>query len=146
MRSPAAVTRPLLLGGCLLVMLPPSLGSAEPVVPVSSPRAVAETGSGPLIAFKARYADAIQQAITSRWIRPASVEIGARCRLLVQQLPGGEVMSVEVSSPCAYDELGRASIKNAVLKAQPLPYAGFEPVFQRTLTLNFHAQDLDSAP
>jgi len=28
-----------------------------------------------------------------------------------------------------------------VLKAQPLPYAGFESVFQRSLILNFRAED-----
>ena len=35
----------------------------------------------------------------------------------------------------------RRSVEAAVLKAQPLPYAGFEPVFARTLELNFVAQD-----
>ncbi|HEX5693842.1 MAG TPA: protein TolA, partial [Arenimonas sp.] len=46
-----------------------------------------------------------------------------------------------VSSPCAYDEMGQRSIEAAVLKAQPLPYAGFEKVFRRTLILNFEARD-----
>jgi colicin import membrane protein len=32
-------------------------------------------------------------------------------------------------------------VEAAVLKAQPLPYAGFETVFNRTLLLNFEAQD-----
>lgn len=89
----------------------------------------------------ARYQAALQQAITSKWTRPETVPIGAACRLIIRQLPGGEVMNVEVSSPCAYDEQGRRSIEAAVLKAQPLPYAGFEAVFQRNLTLNFRAED-----
>ena len=67
--------------------------------------------------------------------------LGGICRLIIRQLPGGEVIDVEVSSPCAYDEQGRASIEKAVLKAQPLPYQGFEAVFQRNLTLNFIAED-----
>ena len=29
----------------------------------------------------------------------------------------------------------------AVLKAQPLPYRGFETVFNRTLTINFRGED-----
>ncbi|MDQ3206821.1 MAG: TonB C-terminal domain-containing protein, partial [Pseudomonadota bacterium] len=91
--------------------------------------------------LQAQYAAALQQAIVSKWIRPETVPVGAACRLVIRQLPGGEVMDVEVSSPCAYDEAGRRSIEAAVLKAQPLPYAGFESVFQRTLTLNFRAQD-----
>lgn len=91
--------------------------------------------------LQARYAAALQEAILSKWTRPETVPVGARCRLVIKQLPGGEVMSAEVSSPCAYDEQGRRSIEAAVLKAQPLPYSGFEKVFARTLTLNFEARD-----
>jgi colicin import membrane protein len=69
------------------------------------------------------------------------VPLGQRCKLVIRQLPGGEVMDVQVSASCPYDELGRRSVEAAVLKAQPLPYAGFETVFSRTLTLNFEAQD-----
>ncbi|MFD0739168.1 cell envelope integrity protein TolA [Lysobacter koreensis] len=91
--------------------------------------------------LQARYAAALQQAILSKWTRPETVPLGAPCRLSIRQLPGGEVMDVQVSSPCSYDEQGQESIKRAVLKAQPLPYAGFEAVFQRNLTLNFRAED-----
>ena len=91
--------------------------------------------------LKARYAAALTEAILAKWTRPETVPLGARCKLIIRQLPGGEVMDAEVASPCAYDELGRRSIEAAVLKAQPLPYAGFEPVFARTLELNFVAQD-----
>lgn len=89
--------------------------------------------------LKGRYAAALQEAIRAKWTRPDSVAAGALCRLVIRQLPGGEVVDAQVSSPCVYDEQGRRSIEAAVLKAQPLPYAGFEPVFQRTLILNFRA-------
>ncbi len=89
----------------------------------------------------ARYNAALIQAIQAKWTRPDSIPAGAVCRLIIRQLPGGEVMNVEVSSPCAYDEQGRRSIEAAVLKAQPLPYQGFEAVFNRTLILNFRAED-----
>ncbi len=91
--------------------------------------------------LQARYAAALQEAILSKWTRPETVPVGSRCTLLIRQLPGGQVMSAEVSEPCAYDEQGRRSIEAAVLKAQPLPYAGFEKVFARNLTLKFTAQD-----
>lgn len=91
--------------------------------------------------LRARYAAALQAAIVAKWTRPDSVAIGATCRLHIRQLPGGTVMGAEVSSPCAYDEQGRRSIEAAVLKAQPLPYAGFEAVFSRELVLNFRAED-----
>ncbi|GAB2624983.1 cell envelope integrity protein TolA [Novilysobacter erysipheiresistens] len=91
--------------------------------------------------LQARYAAALQEVILSKWTRPETVPLGSRCTLVIKQLPGGEVMSAEVSSPCAYDEMGQRSIEAAVLKAQPLPYAGFEKVFRRTLILNFEARD-----
>jgi len=91
--------------------------------------------------LQARYAAALTEAIRAKWTRPETVPVGARCRLIIKQLPGGEVMSAEVTSPCSYDESGRRSIEAAVLKAQPLPFAGFEKVFSRTLTLNFEASD-----
>ncbi|MCL1634514.1 cell envelope integrity protein TolA [Luteimonas sp. SX5] len=89
----------------------------------------------------AKYAAALQEAILRNWTRPETVPLGQRCRLNIRQLPGGEVVDVQVSPSCPYDELGRRSVEAAVLKAQPLPYAGFETVFQRNLTLNFEAQD-----
>ena len=87
------------------------------------------------------YQAALTQAITAKWTRPESIPAGARCRITIRQLPGGEVVDAQVGTPCSYDEQGRRSIEAAVLKAQPLPYAGFESVFNRTLTITFTAQD-----
>ena len=89
----------------------------------------------------ARYAAALQAAILRNWTRPESVPLGQRCRIVIRQIPGGEVIDAKVDPSCPYDELGRRSVEAAVLKAQPLPYAGFESVFQRTLRLNFVAQE-----
>ncbi len=125
---------------------------------IADARAIAQAGPAPVAAgsasaspppgnngtdtgLEARYAAALQAAILSKWTRPETVPVGARCRLVIKQLPGGELITAEVSSPCAYDEQGRRSIEAAVLKAQPLPYAGFEKVFARTVTLNFEARD-----
>lgn len=91
--------------------------------------------------LSARYQAALQAAISSQWVRPSTVPLGQRCRVTIRQLPGGEVVSAKVDDSCPYDESGRRSIEAAVLKAQPLPYAGFEPVFNRTLLLNFEGQD-----
>lgn len=89
----------------------------------------------------AKYRAALQAAIVQNWSRPDSVPIGQRCKIVIRQLPGGQVVNAQVDPSCPYDEAGRRSVEAAVLKAQPLPYAGFEPVFARTLTLNFEAQD-----
>lgn len=86
-----------------------------------------------------RYAAALQEAIRAKWTRPENIPAGALCVLKIRQLPGGEVVDVQVQSPCVFDEQGRRSVEAAVLKAQPLPYAGFETVFQRDVTLRFRA-------
>ena len=91
--------------------------------------------------MSARYAAALQAAILRNWTRPESVPLGQRCRIVIRQIPGGEVIDAKVDPSCPYDELGRRSVEAAVLKAQPLPYAGFETVFQRTLRLNFVAEE-----
>ncbi len=85
----------------------------------------------------ARYAMAIQQLVTQNWLRPETVRPGLSCRLRIIQIPGGEVISAEVLPPCNADELTRRSIEAAVLRAQPLPYRGFEAVFQREILFNF---------
>jgi colicin import membrane protein len=92
-------------------------------------------------ALGARYAAALTEAILRNWTRPDTVPLGQRCVILIRQVPGGTVIEAKVDPSCPYDELGRRSIEAAVLKAQPLPYAGFEPVFNRNLRLNFQAAD-----
>lgn len=104
----------------------------------STPRAGAGGTSEDLTA---KYAAAIQQAVLNQWIRPESIPAGQRCRLTIRQLPGGEVVDVSFTAGCPYDEAGRRSVEAAILRAQPLPFRGFESVFQRTLNFNFEAKD-----
>lgn len=91
--------------------------------------------------LQAKYAAALQQAILRQWIRPETVALGQRCRISIRQLQGGEVVDVSVSASCPYDAAGRQSVERAIYKASPLPYAGFETVFNRNLDLNFVAED-----
>lgn len=104
-----------------------------------SARADAAAGGGADDGLRGRYAAALQEAIRAKWIRPDNIPSGALCVLKIRQLPGGEVVEAEVQSPCVFDEQGRRSIEAAVLKAQPLPYAGFERVFARDVVLRFRA-------
>ncbi|MEP7043265.1 MAG: cell envelope integrity protein TolA [Dokdonella sp.] len=85
----------------------------------------------------ARYAAAIQAAVTQNWNRPDSASTGLRCSLNIVQIPGGDVISVTVGSPCNADQPTRNSIEQAVMKAAPLPYQGYEKVFQRSVKFNF---------
>ena len=91
--------------------------------------------------LRSKYAEAIKTSVTAQWTRPDSVPLGTRCKVAITQLPGGEVISAEVQPGCPMDQAGQDSLERAVLKAQPLPYRGFESVFQRQFTLNFTAQD-----
>ena len=84
-----------------------------------------------------RYQLAIQRVVHDNWSRPDSTRPGLICTLRIVQIPGGEVIQVSVTSPCNADDLTRRSIEAAVLKAQPLPYRGFESVFSRDITFKF---------
>ena len=110
-----------------------TFGSSEKSPPAGN------RGTDPALA--ARYAAALQAAILRNWTRPESVPFGPRCRLVIRQIPGGEVVDVKFEGACPYDELGRRSVEAAVLKASPLPYAGFEEVFDRQVNLNFEARE-----
>jgi len=109
----------------------------------STPSAAQTTAgqNGTSTDLTAKYAAAIQQAVLAQWVRPDSVPLGVRCTINIRQLPGGQVVEATVAPNCPYDDAGKRSIEAAVLRAQPLPYRGFESVFQRNLTFNFTAQD-----
>ena len=87
----------------------------------------------------AQYQAAIQNAVTQNWLRPDNMP-NTPCIVHIVQLVGGDVMSAKVDSSCPYDDAGKRSIENAVLRAQPLPYKGFEKVFQREVTFTFRPQ------
>lgn len=85
----------------------------------------------------ARYQLAIKDAVTRNWLRPDTARPGIVCKLQIVQIPGGEVIQASVTSPCNADDLTRRSIEAAVLKAQPLPYRGYESVFNRSVIFTF---------
>jgi colicin import membrane protein len=98
----------------------------------------AQTGAGGADNdLAARYAAAIQAAVTQNWNRPETASAGLRCTLNITQIPGGEVISASVGTPCNADAATRLSIEQAVMKATPLPYQGYEKVFQRSIKFNF---------
>lgn len=109
--------------------------------PRPAPSAPAGGNEGTDTDLRAQYALAIQRAIESNWIRPDTVPPGAVCPIRIVQLRGGEVISAEVQPGCPYDGLAQRSVEAAVLRAQPLPYAGFETVFERTITLRFRVTE-----
>ena len=87
--------------------------------------------------LQAQYFAAIQSAITNNWLRPDSTQPGLRCTIRIVQIPGGDVIGVQLSNPCNADPQTRTSIEQAVKRASPLPFKGFEKVFSRDFNLNF---------
>jgi colicin import membrane protein len=110
---------------------------APPEPPQAEPRAVAGN-EGTDTDLLARYTAAIQNVVTANWLRPDTAQPGLRCNLDITQIIGGEVIEVHVVPPCNADEITRRSIEAAVQRAQPLPYQGYEKVFQRKIRFNFH--------
>lgn len=87
---------------------------------------------------EARYGQALRRAVAQHWTPPAFDTV-ATCRVRVRQLPGGEVLDAEPLPDCGFDTAAQASLVRAVYRADPLPYAGFEQVFARDLTITFTA-------
>jgi colicin import membrane protein len=83
----------------------------------------------------AQYRQAIQNMVHRNWQRPDSVPERLWCNALVTQIPGGEVIAVDLSQ-CPFDEVGRRSVEAAV-RREPLPYTGYEQVFARQLRIPF---------
>lgn len=85
----------------------------------------------------AGYSTALQNAITPNWLRPDNIPNGTICPVRITQIPGGQVTDATVLPSCPLDNVGKNSVQAAVLRSSPLPYKGFEDVFQRQITFNF---------
>ncbi len=88
---------------------------------------------------EARWAFAIQQQITRNFIRPASAPEDLECVVNVRQLPGGQVVNVDIGR-CNGDESVRRSIVAAIFKASPLPSPENPNVFDRNLQIIFNPE------
>ncbi|MBT8106294.1 MAG: TonB C-terminal domain-containing protein, partial [Woeseiaceae bacterium] len=83
----------------------------------------------------AAYQFAIAQKVRRAWFVPASAGPETRCSVRVQQLPGGEVVGVNIIE-CNGDEAVRRSVEAAIRRASPLPEPSNADLFDRNLTLN----------
>jgi colicin import membrane protein len=83
----------------------------------------------------AAYQYAIAQKIRRNWAVPASADPETRCSVRVTQLPGGEVVGVNIIS-CNGDEVVRRSVEAAIRRSSPLPEPSDPDLFDRNLTLN----------
>jgi len=108
---------------------------AEPAPqrPLSPPPGVADGDTS----LRAQWISAMLAKIEREWIRPDSIRPGTVCPIRIRILAGGEVSSATIQPTCPYDEAARRSVEAAVLKASPLPWAGYEAVAVRDVVINF---------
>ncbi|HSX60049.1 MAG TPA: hypothetical protein VLF18_07620 [Tahibacter sp.] len=83
------------------------------------------------------YIEAVHAAIMRAWVQPRSAAVDLHCPMDIVQRDGGHVVQASFGSDCNADAATRESLERAVGKASPLPYAGFERVFQRRIHLVF---------
>lgn len=88
----------------------------------------------------AQYKAIIEQKIRRNWTQPASARPGDSCVVNVQQIPGGEVISVKVEN-CTGDTAFARSVEVAVLRSSPLPLPPDPRLFDRNLQLTFKPQE-----
>jgi colicin import membrane protein len=91
-------------------------------------------------ARQAEYKALIEARINRAWIRPATARAGIHCDVRVTQVPGGEVVGVQVTR-CNGDAAVRESIEAAVYRASPLPEPPDPDLFDRNLVVTFAPND-----
>lgn len=79
------------------------------------------------------YLRALRAAILNKWGRPNTSLAG--CTIALEQGINGLVVSARAGG-CTLSSEERDSLESAALMAQPLPYAGYETVFENELNLN----------
>jgi colicin import membrane protein len=89
-----------------------------------------------LSSLRGQYIADIQNKVARHWIRPASAKQGSSCKVVVNQIPGGEVIKVKASK-CSGDEVFRRSVESAVYKASPLPRPSDPGLFDREIVFTF---------
>lgn len=90
----------------------------------------------PQDSLKIQYEAAIRAAIERKWQSLPPPRLSKNCTLHFTQTPGGAVTSA-LARNCDLSEEQRLGLEAAVLMAQPLPYQGYESVFETELEISF---------
>lgn len=89
--------------------------------------------------LQAQYVDSIQQKVGRNWIQPPDLPADLECIFRVEQIPGGEVVTVTMLS-CNAGEVVMRSAETAIWKSAPLPSPPDPSLFERIIELNFTGQ------
>jgi hypothetical protein len=88
------------------------------------------------------YARALYARVYPNWANDSysnDLEPDSTCAARIIQIPGGQILSVDILSDCAFGKESQAALVTAVHQSTPLPYFGYESVFQREIRMVFHA-------
>ncbi len=100
----------------------------------ATPQAAPVGNRGVDVGLLARYKADMLMTADGNW-NHLGVPERTHCQVRFTQLTGGEVINVEFIA-CPYDAGGRETVDRALRKT-PMPYAGYETVFVRQVTLDF---------
>ena len=92
-----------------------------------------------LEAGRIEYIAQIKDKIERNWLRPPGTASGLKCVVRVSQLPGGDVVQVDIqtgSGNVAFDR----SVEEAVLRSTPLPVPKDPSLFDRTIVITFEPE------
>ncbi len=98
----------------------------------------AEESQQKLNLLREAYRLAIQQKIHRNWLKPPDSGKIPICKVKVIQGPAGIILDVTVGACPGVTPTYRASIENAVYKADPLPKPGDPSLFERELIILFN--------
>ncbi len=84
--------------------------------------------------LRSKYISMVNATARSNW-NTVQIPQQTRCQVEFTQIRGGEVIDVSFLL-CSLDGPGKESVERALYKT-PMPYAGFEAVFQRKVVLTF---------
>lgn len=93
--------------------------------------------SGKEQAAQDAYVKAISEKIMAHWIQPPGSG-DVVCSVRINQLPGGEIVSIELLDSCGSPAVDR-SVTRAIRRSNPLPMPprGFRNLFAEKITLDF---------
>ena len=85
-----------------------------------------------------QYIGAIQTKVQKQWRKPPGMDTSnAYCKVYVKQAVGGYIEEVAIKQCSGGDEQFKKSVKEAVLKSDPLPAPPDDELFQRELIITF---------
>lgn len=88
---------------------------------------------------QAEWVRRVHEHVVSRWSLPPGAKVGASCRVQAKLSRSGEVESAEIREPCG-DAMLERSVREAVLRASPLPLPRDPAAFDPVLAIHFQVR------